>query len=37
MDWVEIGVWFTLIGSITVVVVLGFRIMHLIKNTHSED
>lgn len=37
MDWVEVGVWFTLIGSIAVIAVLGFRIMHLIKNTHSED
>ncbi len=37
MDWVEIGVWFTLIGSIAVIAVLGFRIMHLIKTTKSDD
>ena len=37
MDAVAIGAILSVVGSIVVVVVLGIRIMKLIKTTHSED
>ena len=37
MDAVFIGSILSVVGSIVVVIVLGVRIMKLIKTTHSED
>lgn len=37
MDWVEIGVWASLIGSIVILVYLVARVVKLMKTTHSED
>ncbi len=37
MDAVAIGSILAVVGSIIVLVVLGLRILRLIKTTHSED
>lgn len=37
MDAVAIGSILAVVGSIVVLIVLGIRVMKLIKNTHSED
>jgi len=37
MDAVAIGSILAVVGSIIVLVVLGIRVMKLIKNTHSKD
>ena len=37
MDAVAIGSILAVIGSIVVLVVVGIRVIRLIKNTHSED